>query len=107
MISSVSAHLMLLAFAVAQALLGWSLRFLPRPIKSRLVSGILALLIGAALFSVIISELFLYSAATGHVPLKDDKFFMIVFVTQHVITMMTILNSDSVARRKGKGLPKS
>jgi hypothetical protein len=105
--STFIARLILLVFAITQAVFSWSLRLLPRPIKSRLVSQTLAALIGAVLFSLIVSELFLYAAATGHVPLKNDKFFMTVFFTQQIIASIIVLNSDSVARRKEKALPKS
>jgi hypothetical protein len=40
MYSSANARLILLAFPATQAVLAWSLRFLPRPIKSKLASGI-------------------------------------------------------------------
>ena len=95
-------RLILLIFAATEVLVAWSLRFLPRPIKSRLVSGILAVLVGIALFSVIIGQLLQYSAATGHVPLKNDSFFMVVFFAEHITTMLITLNSDYVARRKVK-----
>jgi hypothetical protein len=97
-----NARFLLLIYAAAEALLGWSLRFLPRPIKSKLASGMLAIFVGAAFFAVIAGELLQYSAATGHVPLKDDKFFVPVFFIQHGIAIIIMLNSDSAARRKEK-----
>jgi hypothetical protein len=105
-LSSVSARLILFAFAVAQAILAWSIRFVPRPIKNPLVRAIVTVGVTTAAGLLVLEEMLQYSAATGHVPLKNDNFFVMGIVVQHVISLVIIFNSDSALRRK-EALPKS
>jgi hypothetical protein len=99
--SILTARLILLLFAVVQGVLSWWLRFLPWPIKNQKMTSLVLAILWAAL---LVGEMMAYTAATGHVPLKNDNFFMVGFVAQQVVSAAIVLRGQSVRMKRETGV---
>ena len=95
-----SPKLVLLPYAIAEALLVWSLRVFPAPIRSRPVLLLVQIAYGIAIIFVLVEEVSKYGSETKSTTLAHDSVFLAIFVAQQVLCFMIVLNSQSVLRRK-------
>jgi hypothetical protein len=108
--TSIEAKLVLAAFAILFWLAAWSMRFVPNPIRNRLVALAAPLMAGAVAITLLVEEFQQYASASGaairHVPLKYDHFFFIAFIVQGIICVVILVDSDHKRKRK-EGQPRS
>jgi hypothetical protein len=99
MLTWIMPRLILLPFCLGLCFVGWSLRFFP-PFPSRLVQGIVQLMLALGLGGGVIAEVLLYSSLTGQERLADDNFFFVIMMVQSIIASVIAVKSGSILKKK-------
>jgi hypothetical protein len=99
--SIVSARLAMVPFAAPLWLMGWSMRFLPIPIKNPQVRIAAQLTLVVIIGGDIVGQMILYRSLSGiRSNLSNDNVFFILFLGEFVIGLCLIFSSAFALRRK-------